>query len=87
MFQRPIPGFEPSADSYGYAEDALNRAVALLRDAGVESQGDIDCITAMVDGLIDSQMSNDPGGDRWTRHLDRLIDMHLDEAQRRSNHR
>lgn len=79
LFQRPIPGFEPSAASYELAEDVLTRAVDLLRAAGVENQGDIDCCIAMVGGLIDAQMSNDPEGDRWTRHLDRLVDMYLDE--------
>jgi len=85
LFQRPIPGFEPSPESYAYAQDALARAVDVLRAAGVEREGDVDCFTAMVGGLIDAQMSNDPGGDRWTRHLDRLTDMHLDEVERRGN--
>ncbi|HEY5012077.1 MAG TPA: TetR/AcrR family transcriptional regulator [Acidimicrobiia bacterium] len=83
LFQRPIPGFEPTAESYAYAEEVLSRAVALLRAAGLDEQGDVDCVIATVGGLIDAQISNDPGGDRWTRHLDRLIDMHLDEVTRR----
>jgi hypothetical protein len=37
----------------------------------------------MVGGLIDAQISNDPTGNRWTRHLNRLIDMYLDEVERR----
>lgn len=87
LFQRPIPGFEPSADSYAIAEQLLSRAVALLHAAGVQQQDDIDCVIAMVGGLIDAQISNDPGGNRWTRHLDRLVDMHIDEAERRRNRR
>jgi AcrR family transcriptional regulator len=83
LFQRPIPGFEPSGESYAYARDVLARAVDVLRAAGVESEGDVDCFIAMVGGLIDAQMSNEPGGDRWTRHLDRLTDMYLDEVNRR----
>ncbi len=82
LFQRPIPGFEPSAASYELAEDVLTRAVDLLHAAGVENQGDVDCVIAMVGGLIDAQMSNDPEGDRWTRHLDRLVDMYLDQFTR-----
>jgi hypothetical protein len=31
-------------------------------------------------------MSNDPGGNRWTRHLNRLVDLHMDDAIERSNH-
>ena len=87
LFQRPVPGFEPSAEAYACARKVLDRAVDVLRTAGVESQGDVDCFIAMVAGLIDAQMSNDPGGDRWTRHLDRLTDMYLDDVKRRRTHR
>ena len=87
LFQRPIPGFEPSVESYTYAQAVLTRAVDLLHAAGLKSQGDVDCFIAMVGGLIDAQSSNDPGGNRWTRHLDRLTDMYLDEVKRRRNRR
>ena len=83
LFHRPIPGFTPSAASYAIAEQVLARTVDLLRAAGMANPSDIDCFVAMVGGLIDAQISNDPGGDRWTRHLDRLTDMHLDEVKRR----
>jgi AcrR family transcriptional regulator len=83
LLQRPIPGFEPSAASYALAEVALSRAIALLQAAGLDDQGDIDCFIAMVAGLIDAQISNDPGGDRWIRHLNRLVDLHLDDALQR----
>lgn len=81
LFQRPIPGFEPSPASYGRAEQVLARGVSLLAAAGLDDPGDIDCFIAMVAGLIDAQASNDPGGIRWTCHLDRLIDMHLDNPK------
>ena len=87
LLHRPIPGFEPSAESYALAEEVLSRAVDLLRAAGVERQGDVDCCVAMVAGLIDAQQSNDPDGNRWTRHLDRLVDLYLDDAIRKGNHR
>jgi AcrR family transcriptional regulator len=87
LFQRPIPGFEPSAASYEHAQAVLGRAVELLHAAGLESESDVDCFVAMVAGLIDAQISNDPGGNRWTRHLDRLTDMYLDESKRRRGHR
>ena len=83
MFQRPIPGFEPSRASYARAEQFLDRAIRLLEAADLVNAGDIDCFVAMVAGLIDAQASNDPGGTRWIRHLDRLIDMHLDNARPR----
>jgi hypothetical protein len=37
----------------------------------------------MIAGLVNAQMSNDPGGNRWVRHLNRLIDLYLDDAYRR----
>ena len=78
LFQRPIPGFEPSAESYAYAARALDGAVDRLHAAGIEDPSDVDCCIALVGGLIEAQMSNEPNGDRWTRHLDRLIDMYVD---------
>ena len=87
LFQRPIPGFEPSAPSYQHAQAVLGRAVELLQAAGLESEGDVDCFVAMVAGLVDAQISNDPGGDRWIRHLDRLTDMYLDDSKRKRRHR
>lgn len=82
LFQRPIPGFEPSADSYAHAREVLARAEAVLRAAGVEEQDDVDCFVAMVAGIVAAQASNEPGGDRWIRHLDRLVDLHVDAAKR-----
>jgi AcrR family transcriptional regulator len=84
MFQRPIPGFEPSPAAYEYAERVMARTVTVLGAAGVTEQGDVDCFVAMAAGLIDAQVSNDPGGDRWTRHLDHLTDLYLNDAQRRT---
>jgi AcrR family transcriptional regulator len=84
LFQRHIPGFTPSPASYALAEEALGRAVKLMHEAGVTEQGDIDCIVAMTAGLMDAQMSNDPGGNRWTRHLNRLVDLFVDDAIKRS---
>ena len=87
LFQRPIPDFEPSVVSYALAEEVLGRAVELLHRAGIESQGDVDCFIAMVAGLVDAQISNDPMGSRWTRHLNRLTDMYLDEVKGRKHRR
>jgi AcrR family transcriptional regulator len=88
LFERHIPGFAPSPESYILAEEALGRVYKVINEAGVTNQGDIDCIVAMVAGLMEAQTSNDPGGNRWTRHLNRLIDLYVDDAiNRRSKHR
>lgn len=41
-------------------------------------RGDIDCLVAMTAGL--AQLSNEPGGDRWIRHLNRMTDVLVDNA-------
>jgi len=84
LFQRHVPDYTPSPESYALAGEVLGGAVALMNDAGVTRQGDIDCIVALTAGLVDAQLSNDPGGRRWTRHLNRLIDLLVDDAITRS---
>ena len=89
LFQRPIPGFAPSPDSFAVAEAVLTRMYSYMQAAGLTDPGDLDCFVAMIAGLMEAQASNDPGGDRWIRHLDRMIDLHLDHTTqtttRRSN--
>ncbi len=87
LFERHIPGFVPSQESYALAEGVLGRVYAVINEAGVTDQGDVDCIVAMIAGLMAAQTSNEPGGRRWTRHLNRLIDLYVDDAIQRSNHR
>lgn len=78
LFQRTIPGFEPSEESYGIAVDQLGEAARILVDAGVSDPEALDLWTALTTGLTSQQLSNDPGGDRWERLVDRSVDMFLD---------
>ena len=64
----------------------MARVCTLINEAGVTEQGDIDCIVAMVAGLMEAQLSNDPGGNRWIRHLNRLVDLYVDDVLERSGH-
>lgn len=80
LFRRVIPGFEPSAESYAMAREALGRVVSVMNAAGVTDRGDVDCLVAMTAGLIEAQLSNEPGGDRWLRHLNRMTDVLVDNA-------
>jgi AcrR family transcriptional regulator len=84
LFQRHITGFTPSPESYALAEEVLGLGGKLMYAAGVTAQGDIDCIVAMVGGLMEAQLANDPGGSRWSRHLNRLVDLYVDDAITRS---
>jgi AcrR family transcriptional regulator len=87
LFQRHVPGFTPSPESYALAEEALGQLVKLLHQAGVTDQGDIDCIVAITAGVMEAQLSNDPAGNRWTRHLNRLVDLYVVDAIERSSRR
>ncbi len=80
LFQRTIPGFEPSAESYALAVDFLDRFAGQLREAGVHDGRHLDLYTALVTGLVDQQLSNDPGGDRWRRLLDEAVDLFCDHV-------
>ena len=77
LFQRTLPGFEPSAESYAPAVRALVGARARLALCGVTDARHLDMWTALVTGLVDQQVSNDPGGDRWSRLIDESMDMFL----------
>jgi len=78
MNQRTIPGFQPSAESYAPAVAVLEGLGAALATHGIKRQEDVDLYVALVGGLIDAQLANDPGGDRWGRLLHRTVDMFAD---------
>lgn len=78
MNQRTIPGFEPSPENYAPAVAVLEGLRTALAKHGVTRQEDVDLSIALVGGLIDAQVANDPGGSRWRRLLNRTIDMFAD---------
>ena len=80
MNQRTIFGFEPTAESYAPAVATLEVLRASLAAQNVTRQADIDLCVAVIGGLVDAQLANDPGGDRWSRLLDRAIDMLADNV-------
>jgi hypothetical protein len=49
--------------------------VEVLRAADVDGAEAVDLWTAMFTGIAIQQISNDPGGDRWTRLVDDAVDM------------
>ena len=80
MNQRTIPDFQPSEQGYAESLAAYHGMRNLLRDAGVTHAADLDLWTALLAGLVDQQLANDPGGDRWRRQLVRVVDMYCDEV-------
>jgi AcrR family transcriptional regulator len=81
MSQRSIPNFRPSPQAYAPAVEVIERLRDRLRRLGVVDEAGVDLLTAMVGGLVDQQLANEPGGDRWKRLIDRVIDMYADEMQ------
>lgn len=80
LFQRTIPGFEPSPESYAVAVQVYERMRRQLAVFGVHDQATLDLWTATLTGLADQQISNDPGGTRWTDLVDRAVTMLLTDA-------
>ena len=77
LFQRTIPGFEPSPESYTTAVEVLAIARETLTACGVSSSRAFDAWTALGSGIAAQQNANEPGGRRWVRMLDDMIDMYL----------
>jgi AcrR family transcriptional regulator len=82
LFQRTIPGFEPSPESYAISEAGLAELATRLAGFGLRDPRLLDLYTALVTGLTDQQISNDPGGDRWIRLIDDAVTMFWDFVER-----
>ena len=78
LFQRTIPGFEPLPESFAVAIANYEEMRRQLTEVGLGSQEALDLWTAVMAGLADQQIANDPGGERWRRLTDRAVDMYLD---------
>ena len=81
LFQSTLPGFEPSPESYAPAVRALDGARQVLALNGVTGAPHVDLWTALLSGLVSQQVSNDPGGERWTRLIEESTAMFLDHCR------
>jgi hypothetical protein len=77
LFLRTIPGFEPSEAAYRLSREALDRMAVVLAAAGAGAPEHLDLWTALLTGLATQQVSNDPGGDRWSRLVAPAVDMFI----------
>ena len=80
LFQRTIPDFTPSPETYAVAVETYDQMGRRLAAVGVRDQASLDLWTAVLTGLTDQQISNDPGGTRWTQLVDRAVDMLIAES-------
>ncbi len=74
LFQRTIPGFEPSPESYAIAEELLEDSVDVLASAGLGGGRPLDMWTAVMTGIASQHHAN-PRGHRWRRLLEDAVDM------------
>jgi AcrR family transcriptional regulator len=80
MNQRMVVDFEPTAQAYAPSVQVLALFRGQLSRIGVTADADADLCVAIVGGLVDAQLANDPGGDRWTAQLPRAMGMFADEV-------
>jgi AcrR family transcriptional regulator len=78
MNQRTIPGFQPSPDSYAPAVRVLELGKQIFHRLALTDPSDFDIFTAIIAGLINQQLANDPDGTRWSALLDRTVDVWAD---------
>jgi AcrR family transcriptional regulator len=74
-----VPNFRPSAEAYAPAMEVYGLMLGVLRDLGVTSDEDADIYTALIGGLVNQQLANDPGGQRWRRLIPRVLSMFADD--------
>lgn len=84
LFQRTIPGFEPSDAAMEPSHQFVQLMTERLRAAGVEGQSEVDLFSAIVSGLAHQQVANDPGGDRWVLLARRVVETLVADIDRRT---
>lgn len=72
--------FEPSAEAYAPSVATYELGRTSLSGLGIHSDAELDLYAAMVGGLVDAQLANDPGGDRYSRLIDRAVQMYADHV-------
>jgi len=87
LFQRTIPGFEPSPESFAISVQSLQELGEWFVQVGLGGEENLDLFTAVGTGLADQQISNDPGGDRWLRLVDDAAEMFFNHVRNRPKRR
>ena len=74
-----VPNFQPSPGAYAPAVQAYNLMLDQLRGMGITKDEDADVYTALIGGLVNQQLANDPSGQRWRRLIPRVMSMFADD--------
>ena len=98
LFWRPIPGFEPSPESYALAEELVAQARADLSEAvrkghldgAADSEEAFRLLTTLGAGIGSQQLANEPGATYetgvFTSLTDLALDMFVQQYAPRSSH-
>jgi len=74
-----VPNFQPSPQAYAPAVRVYQVMLDQLRGLGITAQEDADIYTALIGGLVNQQLANDPRGQRWRRLIPRVMNMFADD--------
>ena len=80
MNQRSVTGFTPSEESFAPSQRVVQLSLELLAALGVSDRGDAEIWFALLGGLIDQQLANEPAGHSRKDLLDRAVDMWADSV-------
>jgi len=87
MLERPVPGFEPTPETYRMALAALSGTRTDLEATGITGARALDLMRAITTGIVSLQVANDPAGTRWTRLVDEALDMFFAHYERAASRR
>ncbi len=87
LFQPAIPGFHPSDESMLLAARALGALDLEMAAIGIRRGQAKDLWTALVSGMVNQQIANDPTGDRWERLTVEAVAMFIDHMHRMEEHK
>ena len=85
MFQRTIPGFQPTEKSHRVALGVLSALLGRLDAAGVTEPADVALVRALISGLAAEQTANDPTGRLYADQTRRGIRTLVTAALARTN--
>ena len=75
LFERPIPGFAPTAESLAIGLNRMQETRSMAEAAGLDGPGQLDLLMATSRGLVAMQIANEPGGDRWVGLIDEAVEI------------
>lgn len=98
MFWRPVPGFEPSPDSFAHSQALTDRLREVLRatvatgqlDPGAAGEEGIALYTSLVSGVVSQHLANEPGiaydHSRFAQLAPIVVEMFIAHYTPRGNH-